>query len=94
MADSATPEDSLVKLRELVAQLPTGLRADWQYTNHYELTATGEEFWWLNVLDLGDPGDTDIQGTEGGQRLGLILDIAAELGRLRDAGLFPPQVSA
>lgn len=75
------------RLKELMGQLPKGLRSDWQETNHFELTSAvkGEHFW----LNLSEPGGTidspfmDFQ-TEQGRRVGLLMDIAEELVKIRD----------
>lgn len=88
---STVPVDALVKLRELARRLPTGLESDWDGTNHYELTirsgtdADGGEYWWLMVGD-GVQGLDNPCESETGRRLGLLMDIAAEVCRLRDEG--------
>lgn len=74
------------KLSELAGKLPQSLKSDWDGTNHFELTAPyeSEDYFWLMVGDgLGSGDDCH---TVCGQRLGLIMDIAAEVARLRDAG--------
>jgi hypothetical protein len=78
--------DELKQLSELAAQLPKGLRSDWKNTNHYELHAPeskGEYFWW-DLEEVQDPTEYDTQSTLAGQRLGLLMDIAEEVARLRD----------
>lgn len=73
-------------LLKLVAKLPAGLRADWDGTNHYELTQ-GEDkeadYWWLDLSDFFDWEAIKVAypcltfcKTELGQRIGLLLDIA------------------
>jgi hypothetical protein len=74
---------SLSKLKQLAKKLPKGLHSDWDGTNHYELTAQGKEYFWLMVGDgLGDSGCETVVG----KRFGLLMDIAEEVGRLKDAG--------
>jgi hypothetical protein len=74
------------RLSELAKGLPKGLRSDWDGTNHFELTSDAEEYWWLFLLegldDIDDPMESDR-----GKRIGLIMDIAAEVANLRDHGL-------
>ena len=77
---TTTPDPS--RLRELASMLPEGLQSDWRDTNHYELT-DGVAALWLAVFD-GARGLHNPCDTEEGQRLGLLMDIAAEVGRLRD----------
>lgn len=64
------------RLLELIAQLPPDLRADWDGTNHYELTTPDERFswWWLSLNDYM-VADFDSQD-EIGRRVGLLLDLA------------------
>lgn len=88
--------DRLRPLAELAAQLPPKLHSDWRDTNHYELTcrdvnASDDDFFWLMVGD-GTQGieDPNWCETETGKRLGLLMDIAAEVGRLRDEGVLTP----
>lgn len=71
----------LSRLAELAKQLPPGLSADWYGTNHYEMHQNGRDFFWLMVND----GEFDWD-TEAGKRMGLIMDIAAEVAKLRDTG--------
>ena len=64
----------LNELLELIEQLPEGLRADWNYTNHYEMTSSEEgKFWWLCLG--GYIADINCQ-TEDGKKIGLLMDIA------------------
>ena len=82
--------DELDTLRELAAQLPRYLHSDWLDTNHYELTirdAESEEYWWLMVAAGLRDNSVNWCETEEGKRFGLIMDIAEEVGRLRDAGV-------
>ena len=75
-------------LRELADRLPVGLQSDWDGTNHYELQASHrDEFFWLVLGDLLNERYDSPCDTEYGRRVGLIMDIAAEVGRLRDDGL-------
>lgn len=81
---------NFTRLSELAAQLPKGLHSDWRDTNHYELTVRDvsdvDDYWWLMVADglsdFANPCDT-----EPGQRFGLLMDIAAEVCRLKDEGV-------
>ena len=70
--------ETLKRLAELAAKLPDELRADWDGTNHYELTTgTGDDYWWLDVADaIGIDSGVDVSATEEGKRLGLLLDLA------------------
>ena len=70
----------LKKLKELVATLPAGLRADWDGTNHYELqTPGGDDFYWLVIPDVFSPRIGDWSTTEEGKRLGAVLDFACAM---------------
>ena len=73
------------RLRQLAAQLPPGLQSDWE-TNHYELKCSLKDYWWLMVGDGITTLGPDPTNTLEGQRLGLLMDIAAEVGRMRDSG--------
>lgn len=86
----------LTKLSALAAQLPRGLQADWRLTNHYELHAPEgpESYFWWDLGEVQDPHESDTQSTVAGQRLGLLMDIAEEVARLRDLGLLPNETSA
>lgn len=65
--------EKIDRLLELIALLPAGLRADWDGSNHYELTAIeAENFWWL---ELGEIADLHSE-SETGRRVGLLLDLA------------------
>lgn len=76
---------NLALLLDLASDLPEGLRADWKGTNHYEMTAPTDDdgYFWLIVddffhLDWAEaetPRDTTVTG----ERLGLLMDIAAVL---------------
>lgn len=61
--------------KEIADRLPEGLRADWQKTNHFELSTLSEPFWveidGLSIDDLDYRAET-------GQRIGAVLDAAAE----------------
>jgi hypothetical protein len=69
------------RLKELVAQLPKGLRSDWKNTNHFELTTeVPGDYWWLNLSNMGELNcDTEL-----GKCVGLLMDIAEELVKIRD----------
>lgn len=74
---------TLDRLKELAAQLPPKLGSDWDGTNHYELTCSGPEgYFWLMVRNFDSDSDT-----EDGKRMGLLMDIAEEVCRLRDEGI-------
>lgn len=76
--------DPFARLKELCRDLPTDLVADWQNTNHYELTSAHESnYFWLCV----DDDASFLSSTTEGTRLGLLLDIAAELSRLKQDGV-------
>ncbi len=80
----------LCKLAALAAQLPKGMGSDWRNTNHYELSAPhGQTYFWWCLDDLESTRDADVQSTEPGKKLGLLMDIAAEVARLRDIGVIP-----
>lgn len=75
--------DQFEKLRTLARKLPKGLSADWQYTNHYEFHTNDTEFFWVILRDLPSLNfDTPF-----GQEVGNIMDIVAEVGRLKDEGI-------
>jgi hypothetical protein len=63
-------------------EVPRDLRADWDGTNHYELTSDSSqgEYWFL-VL----PGAQLDSATPEGRRVGLMLEMAADAPRLADA---------
>lgn len=87
-----TPE--MTRLAELGAQLPLGLHSDWDGTNHFELTTPGgDEYWWLMVGDGIEDVDNPCE-SQVGKRLGLLMDIAAEVsrlyGHLKTSGHPPP----
>lgn len=80
--------DELTELLALVAQLPKGLRSDWDGTNHYEMTQSGnkeESYWWLDLSDyLNWDSITKVLGqdfsdTEDGKKIGLLMDIAVKV---------------
>lgn len=79
--------NELDKLRALAKQLPKCLRSDWEGSNHYELTSSGAEFWWLLLGDTSETFGSNPMETESGKRLGLIMDIAEEVCRLKDKGI-------
>lgn len=80
--------DPLERLRELSKKLPSGLRSDWVDTNHYELTSpTTGDHWWLAIGDYFRNFDGIPCETEEGQRIGLLLDLAEEISKLRDEGI-------
>jgi hypothetical protein len=81
----------LQHLANLAAQLPTTLVSDWRNTNHYELTAPDhDQYWWWDLSNYNNSHDIDLQSTEYGKRMGLLMDLAAEIARLKTAGLLPP----
>ena len=85
----------LERLRKLADQLPDGLRADWDGTNHYQLTVPipiehkdpltcreRSNHFYLDVREaIAEEGD-DVSASEQGCRLGLMLDIATEFKAL------------
>jgi hypothetical protein len=91
-SDPSEPHGPLFEeLAALARQLPENLRSDWKNTNHYELTTDAEGragYWWLAPFDIVNPHENDTQATIPGQRLGLLLDIASTLSKLKDAGYF------
>ena len=85
----------LEQARALVKKynVPATLEADWEFTNHYELTdegcrKRGESYFWLDVesvfflpealIDCGK----DFSATEEGKRLGYCLETAVLLAKL------------
>lgn len=69
---SANP---IARLLALIAQLPVGLRADWDGTNHYELTSEDPDEYWF--VDLNDFMYQDFDSASiAGRRVGLLLDLA------------------
>ena len=79
----------LTKLAALAAELPRGLQADWHETNHYELHAPHDEYFWWDLGEVQSPREAIVSETVPGQRLGLLMDIAEEVARLRDLGFLP-----
>lgn len=66
--------------KEIADRLPEGLRADWEGTNHYEMSSPQDPFW----LRLDSLSDTELDWeSEYGQRLGTMLDAAAEFKALQ-----------
>ncbi len=87
-SDLAAAVNPLVaELAALAAQLPPGLRSDWKYTNHYELQAPDHEdgYWWWMLSEVREDEETYRPDTVAGQRLGLLMDIAAKLREVYDA---------
>lgn len=82
-------DNELTKLIELINQLPDGLQSDWRDTNHYELTTpqNKDEYFWLCFSDMGKLwwSETMPCDTEEGHRLGLVMDIAAQASKCKDA---------
>jgi hypothetical protein len=79
-------DDRLKKLAKLASQLPKGLCSDWEDTNHFEMTCDDAKYFWLDLSD----GLPDVECPDEsiiGSRIGLMMDIAEEVGRLRDEGL-------
>lgn len=70
------------------AKIPACARADWDGTNHYEIS-TDEPLWLIcSEVFVGPP--RDISASEEGKRMGAVLDaacaapiLAAEVARLR-----------
>lgn len=75
--------DPLDKLRELAEDVPDDLVADWRGTNHFELTSAHhhDHFWWVHGDD--EPSECTVYG----DRLGKMLDIVAEVSRLKAEGV-------
>lgn len=84
--------DKLAKLKELASLLPPCLVSDWKNSNHYELTCqaydrkTEHDYWWLSLGDYFTGFNDSPCDTEVGKRVGLLMDIAEEVARLRDEG--------
>ena len=78
---------NLKGLAVLASQLPNGLCSDWENSNHFEMTCDDADHFWLFVSD-GLDGIKNPMETEVGKRFGLLMDIAEEVGRLRDKGFF------
>jgi len=70
-------------LLDLASDLPEGLRADWDGTNHYEMTAPTDDggYWWLTLDEIihSENFNDDPSSTVCGERLGLLMDIATVL---------------
>ena len=85
--------DPFARLKALARKLPDDayLKADWNGTNHYEMTLEkpdsheSPEYWWLTLFDHNN-FQTNLQATEPGQRIGLMMDIMEEVSRLKHAG--------
>lgn len=80
----------LANLSKLAESLPEDLASDWDGTNHYELsdTSPGEDdgpYYWMiltpMVEEVEDPCNSVF-----GRRVGLLMDIAAEVSALKKAG--------
>ena len=75
--------EKLKRLLDLASRLPDGLRADWDGTNHYEMTAPTDDggYFWLTLDNMTylTSYDGDASGTDDGERLGLLMDIAEAL---------------
>ena len=72
-------------VKSRLKDIPAGMRSDWEYTNHYELTDPhGEEFWWLMMDDIAPNFNRDVYhpDTECGKRLGLMFDATAAVPAL------------
>lgn len=72
--------DAINQLLKLSEQLPRGLKSDWIGSDHFELTCASDDHFWLDLADLFDR--PEVGGwcrTEFGQRVGLLMDIAAKL---------------
>jgi hypothetical protein len=84
-------ERNFGRLKKLASKLPSGLRSDWQHTNHFELTtADRNSYWWVDLAD-GMLPHIDNWKTEEGKRRGLMMDVVAEVGRLKDEGVLTPE---
>lgn len=70
--------NEIKRLLELSKELPEGLRADWEGTNHYELTAPERnDYFWLEVGTYWQKEAwSDKVFLE---RVGLLMDIAEAL---------------
>jgi hypothetical protein len=69
-------------------EVPVGLEADWDGTNHYEIRQPGgRDFWWIDSVPDIFVAREDWSATERGRRLGMLLEFAClardELERLR-----------
>ena len=75
--------EKLKQLLDLASRLPEGLRADWDGTNHYEMTAPTDDggYFWLTLDEIIDSEAfyDDPSSIRCGQRLGLLMDIAEAL---------------
>lgn len=81
---------SIDAIRERLAKCPIPLdaQADWDGTNHYEITTPansdaedGPGYWWLDCLDEMFHNPRDWSATTTGKRLGACLDYAVAYKR-------------
>lgn len=75
--------DDLERARAAISKIPVGARADWDGTNHYEITSYQDDNadpFWLTVPWMGE-FDSE---TEDGKRLGAVLDAACWARELLD----------
>jgi len=76
------------KVRELEKKLPSNAVADWQDTNHFELSGMidGEyEHAWLNLSDCLYDTEEMPCDTEHGKQIGLVLDALALTSQMAQA---------
>lgn len=72
--------NNVQKLIELGGKLPRGLESDWDGSNHFELQAPySNGYFWLCLRDLNAKSTWLDCDNEEGQKVGLIMDIAAAL---------------
>lgn len=73
-------------LQELANQLPGELTSDWRGTNHFELAywvkVPAKRFCWWMIMDEISKAPLDSE-TELGKHIGLMMDIVAEVSKLR-----------
>ena len=82
---SASVNTPLGRLKDLAKGLPKGLTSDWAGSNHFEMNSDEDEYFWLFVRECFDDIENPMESTIG-KRFGLMMDIAAEVARLRDEG--------
>lgn len=66
-----------IRKRLTECPIPEDARADWEGTNHYEIQSPRSDGWWW----LDDIGDCLDSHTDGGRRLGAVLDYAVAYRR-------------
>lgn len=77
-------EEILSRLKELDELIPVTLEWDWKGTNHYELTNSEGDYWWLLPLEIPNNRDNYLPDLEEGQRLGWIIEYAVLNRKLRE----------